>query len=585
MFCISLICFAVPCAMSPLLVNSAVSADEVQIFSADAPEVIKDDLSNAQDINYTRNALLVSDFDTKKILNIYSPADSHDLQIQPTALAADFQDNLYYSVSGYGITRIDSDNFKTSYPEYSAEVGVEDISIGEVYDLACSADGTVWAIARGYGDLKVLIYKPFDSELFYLVESLSDIGLDNNSKLAVSLDAEIIVISTTNGLFQIKDGDIISATANPEDFTYSLPGGLSDIKNIAIDHTDNLVLLSTNGNSQFIRSNSTSYIIFEDSTNLLTGLRAFALDAVSGDIYFNTATEVKKLRITDQHGKLFCNILTHEGEPDYVNELPDSVVKVAKVKTDNAYVYEFGTLLQIQEQDGERLALGADTYTIVLDWRPDSTFCFVLLTNFAEGDITGYLFKQDIEEVTATPVNYTARLVVPNTQIFSYPTSTNSQLLLENTTQPMTVVAEFTFSDYNNITFVAIDLGEGKFGYLDANCILDTATPVIEQTMVTNARTRSEVVVYADQACTIELASLDAGTNVQIIETQNGIAQIVWGLGTSFGYLAFSELDDGSLSQAQLIGLILMGLCILIAIVLITITATKNKKDKKRFKN
>lgn len=581
MVCLTLFCFALPFMLAPSMGHSNLYAAEDSVFSADTTETIKDDLTSAQDINYTRNALMVSDFDTKTIFNINKPEESHTVLFQPTALAADFQDNLYYAVEGYGITKLDSNNVLTPYNEYSADPGVANVSIGEVYDLACSIDGTVWAIARGYGDLKVLIYKPFDSELFLLFQSLDTLDLGSGSKIAISLDAEIIIIATASGLFQIEDGNIISLADNPESFEYTLPAGLTNIKNIAIDHSNDLLVLEQSTPYKLIRAKKNTFLTFEDTSNLLDGIGAFALDDISGEIYFNTATEVKKITISDQYGNPFLNTLTHDDEPDYVKELPTEVVSVARVTADSTYVYEFDTLLHMLERDGVRLTLNTDCYAIVLDSCPDSDFCFVLLTSFAEGDITGYLMKEEVEILAPETVNYTARLIVPNTEIFGYPTSLDADLILEPLSPPFQVVAEFSFADYNNISFVAIRLGEGSFGYVNSNCILDTSTPVIEQTIVTNARTRSEVIVYADEFCTVPLITLPAGTNVQITERQDGVAQILWGLGISFGYLAVSELDDGSLSQAQLIGLILMAGCVLIAIALITVTAVKNKKDKK----
>jgi len=181
----------------------------------------------------------------------------------------------------------------------------------------------------------------------------------------------------------------------------------------------------------------------------------------------------------------------------------------------------------------------------------------------------------------------TARVSVPNTQVFEYPTSLNETLQTQVNDTPLTLQNEsivvtylhFGNADYNGIIFAQIKLSDNTYGYIDANSFIRTEQNTIQPTVVTNARTNENVTVYLNQSCTIELTQLSAETDVEILEQANGIAKITWGLGTSIGYISTASLSSDQISQMQLIGLILMSISIIIAIILICVVSLKKNEE------
>ena len=125
--------------------GKAAYASDEPLFSVSQESVVCE-LSNAYDIDYANNTLLISETNNKQIKNL--TLDSNiDLDYEPTAIANNYHDTIFFSKNGAdGLAKIEEEEV-THYNEYSHLSTLK--SIRTVYDISCNVNGTVYAIEIG----------------------------------------------------------------------------------------------------------------------------------------------------------------------------------------------------------------------------------------------------------------------------------------------------------------------------------------------------------------------------------------------------------------------------------------------------
>lgn len=584
------VCFAVFTLILPDFneekASVTVSAEDTVYSYSDYSVVTS--IENGYDLSYVNNTLLVSNVLTKKILD-YTGGTEYSLNYQPTAIANDYHDRTYFARSGlYGLCSIRTVGAEnpavTLYSDYYDENNTE--SIGIVYDLACDIYGTVYAIANNSGNNAVIIYKQKDESSFYLYKELDGLTLNAGTRIQTSLDNNFLLFYNDGNIyktdFETAGFEAVTDGSSPEDAVYTLPADFGQITDIKVDFHDTLFVLATKDEvSTLYRCDKNAEDYTSVSSSAFANSIGIALDFTDGYIYSLTGYNIVKFRITGNETN-FINVVQTDNDPDYENTLLD--VELLITTADNVPLYEYDNALYIKELNGTQITFAKDTKLFALNDCENGYF-FVLVTNLTDENITGYVKLSSVAILEESQVYGTGRITVPNTEIFSYPTSLGNLQRTENGENLIfskdvyfnIINYDFGERDYNGIFFTKIMLADHSFAYIDSNSFVPVTQTTLKPTVATNARTTDTVTVYEDETCTTELTQLETGTDIEILEQSNGIAKITWGLGTAVGYISTQNLTTDQISEMQLTGLILMSVSLIAAIVLICFISAKKE--------
>ena len=102
----------------------------------------------------------------------------------------------------------------------------------------------------------------------------------------------------------------------------------------------------------------------------------------------------------------------------------------------------------------------------------------------------------------------------------------------------------------------------------------------IRTIFVANAVTRTQTQIFEDDELQTPKATLEGKTNIQIISRTQNICYVMWeDEGNLYlGYAKYEDLNDGSITIGQIIGLIVM----LLAIIAIAVTFRFIKNSRKK---
>jgi len=586
-FILFISCTAIALAFSNLNTTSNISVSADSIIYSTSDESTLSSFNNAYDLDYVNNTLLVSEITEKKIEDLTHNTEFL-LNYEPTAIANDYHETTYFAKNGLdGLCSI-NESVITSYNEYY-NAG-SPFSIRRVYDIACNIYGTTFALAYNSNDQAVILYKEKDDGNFLLYKTLNSLTLSSDSKIQISLDNNFVIFCN-NGIMYKTNSETtnfeeVSNLTYLSEVVYDIPTTLNNIIDIKLDFHDSLFILTENsGVYTLYRCDKNAENYTETTNTLFENCISFALDYTNGYVYTLSNTTLSEFKITDEQNNNFIDIINTNNSPDYINNQLD--ITLIKTNTDNVPLYEYDNSLYTKKLNDEQITFSNSTILFSLQYY-SSGYYFVLVTNLASENITGYVKASFVNEVVSFDDEMSARIVIPNTQVFEYPTSLDNALLTQVNDVPLTLsqnesivvtYLDFGDADFNKITFAKIKLSDNTYGYIDTNSFVRTEQNTIKPTVVTNARTNENVIVYSNQSCTIELTQLSNGTDIEILEQANGIAKITWGLGTLVGYISTENLSSDQISNMQLTGLILMSTSIIIAIVLICVVASKKNKE------
>ena len=567
---------------SPILLST-----ETEFSSSDYSVVTT--IEDGYDLSYVNNTLLASNTLTKEILD-YTNSLEYALNYSPTAIANDYHEKTYFARNGlYGLCSIQTTTEEnptvTLFSDYYDNTN-NIKSIGTVYDLACDVYGTAYAIAYNSSNEAVIIYKEKDGNDFYLYQELGDLTLNTTTKIQTSLDNNFILFHNDGNIYKtsadIESFELATSTTTLSNIVYTLPKNLGTVTDIKLDFHDTLFILATaNSIDTLYRCDKNSAEWSDVSTTLFANSIGIALDFTEGYIYSLTDYNIVKFKLMANEIN-FINVVETDNSPDYINTQLETTLIYTLV--DNVPLYMYDNALYIKTLNGNQITFAKDTTLFALSHSTNGYY-FVLITNLANQNITGYVKDTLVDLLVLTQSLQAGRITIPNTEVFNYPTSLdnlNKQSAGENvilSKNDSITVANLAFgdADYNGISFARIQFSDNTFGYISIDSFTTESQNTIQPIVVANARTTDTVIVYNDENCTTELTQLSAGTDIEIIEQSNGIAKITWGLGTIVGYISTENLTTDQISQMQLIGLILMSISILLAIVLICFISTKKE--------
>ena len=567
------------CILIPNISSSSVYATTTNINTSN----ISITLTNACDISVDMQSLYILDSSSTngKLLSISLQDssitdtyfyDTDDSTIIPGHLSSNYSPNII--VTGDNVTSIHSispTNYTTttlSNKYFDSATSNFSTSFASIIDVCSTLNGDVFILDTN----GIIAKKDYNSNKFILVCDLSlldtPITPSTNTQLCVSLDSSIILLHHNNTIYNIANNSLFATN-------YQLPTILS-FQSMLLDHYNQLYVLADN---TLIRSTTTSHdVVSLDSQ--FSNCTDFCIDYNSGTAYFITKTSLISTSITYNSTNYFNTLDQQSSNLDLSTFTPNTPLDILTPKYDNITLYQFPNLISKLD------TLPLDSTFILLD-DTDTNFYYVMLNYSNNANTFGYIKKSDVISVNSniTPTSY--RLLLDNTPIYALPTSLN----ISNNTRITCTLDKYTSGQYtiltslnsstpptdcNNITFIPVHFSYNNttmFGYVDSHKIIPIDAVALPSTFVTNATTRQDISIFADQKLNSQYQTLPKGTEVFVVQTTDDICLIEWMENDTLksGYVSHRYINDGKLSNAQLIGLIAMFSTLIISIILISI--------------
>ncbi len=537
------------------------------------------------DINVTYGELTYTTQD-KQVKN-YTTSKNFETTFVPQFLTSDYFNQLFFSrkddSSIYSIdTSLPTTQKIISYTDFH-DLENNSRGIGLVYDIKSNIEGTVFAVCKTIADDFFIIYKKRDSSNFKLYQKLT-IPLNTTMPicLAVSVDNNFLILANDSKIYKLFENEI-AEISNSETLSNLIYKNIvfENIIDIKLDFYDTLYVLSKNAESYSLTRLNKNADAFSFSNNILNDTKTFEFNYLNGEILLLKENTIDFITITNSATN-FINIIT-SSYPNYKDEKLD--VNMLKTNSE-AIVYEFENSLYAKVVNEKKLILQEDSVVIGLK-QTETGYYFVIIPNMEKENICGFIKVSNLTKLTTT--TKTCR-VITQTQVYNYPTSYEN-LYTINYGIPYTIeegtitVATGTIiTDANGVAFSEIELGAEKY-YINSNSLMEISKRDLLAIVDANAKTKNQTTVYQDENCSIELTTLDANTNIKVLSINNKIAKITWGDGTFVGYIYTENFEKFGITNTQLIGLICLSVCILIAIITLISVGIVNSHNNKVDKN
>ena len=552
------------------------------------------------DISIVNNNLYVSD---KNLPNkiLYYDLDNPDINNElllndnyyPTNIVYNYYTKEFYFSDSltFGIKNANSNtDFKDYYQNDSPDADA--ISMQNIFDCAISMNGTVFALTLNSNNNSIIVYKTSQSERFYLLTDFSEsdilknFTLNSKSRIVCDIYGDNIWFTINNQIFQynIEQGIVNNSFKIPELENYD------QIIDIKTDHLDNLILFieKATGQIQFVKCNTTDEpLIYTDNENKIKG-NGFAIDFENGIIYTFTDNEIFEIKIYYGNNNFLNEMKNLQDVVDWENLVLTSTLDCLTPIKSSITLYPYNNLY--------KSGIEISCNMILIQEIKNSMFDFVLINSLGTKNLTGYVLKEDVFKTTEKQIGPNqVSPIFTNTAIYRYPSSllndndneviiTTIKKISQNEPPIFTVLSSTVYpTDNNNVDFYAIQYGD-IIGYVDKNSVIDVLIKPLDRIFVGNAETKNDIQIYSDYSLSIKSYTLNKNTKVQIESTTNGVSKIYW-LNDDIvfvGYTQSTNLNDGTLSTTQLIGIILMASTLLIAIIIICIGARIHKKNKNK---
>ena len=348
-----------------------------------------------------------------------------------------------------------------------------------------------------------------------------------------------------------------------------------NITDIEVDSLGNIYVLA--GDSIYKIGDSIEAVVLGENYS------RFTLDYTTGVCYIITDNNVESVMISSSLGNFVTTFSEIEAPIDLYNYTPSTeVVSVLNVNA-GTKIYEF-----------QSLNSPATTYTesksVILIEDISDYFYYVLDSNLNGNFALGYILKSDCTLAQNVPGSEQVRVVVKQTKLYNLPFSVMRE---DDTSAPfgtrvdygtvLDVMASPTLpTDCSGTAFYAVEF-EGNIYYIDSRTAVgveyDTA---IDNEIVSNASTRAETIVYADESLTEEQDTLEKGYSITVLETKDGVCRIEYLVDgeSRSGYVSQSFVNDGTLTTTQIVGIVLMCLSLVLAIIIAIVIHFNNKKHR-----
>lgn len=566
-------------------------------FANTEPTEIAISVENLESSTFTRvryfdNAIYLIDSTGRRVIKhnistnstadsiIYSTdSDSEDKKTEPYNIVS-FDDKYLISTTTLYVNLVTQQGNKelNSYKSQSEPNG---ISISRPQTLASSASGETYLINDN-----ILLY--YNSEQLELYSTLS---LDN-TKLQFTAGGGFCVTEDNSAIYFSIGTQIYKMDTKTKEIS-SISITESDIlTTITYLNTDNLGNLYIGCDNSLYKYNTVTNEI--TNATLSANTTSFDIDFVNGKVYY--ITKENKVFVTEISENFVTNYSKIAPKVQLTNiSASATAINVVEIKQSTQF-YQYQTLLSATNtyEIGKRL--------IVLYNDENSPFYYIFDNNCttSSGFQLGFVLKSACEMVeneypTEFSENKGAKVITGQTKIFVMPIS---QEIAQDTyisslgtlsygdtiaVQPSPIL----FVDSNGATFIAVKYTKDNItyiGYVDSRTVVSSVLTSAETKSVPNATTKAETIIYAEKNCFNKIDVLAKGCEVKIISTLNGVSKIEYYITegedtiVKTGYCKSDNLSNGALTTAQIAGLILMGVSVIIAIVVIIIGHKRKRK-------
>jgi len=606
-FSINMICLGVLGLF--VLLGAQVLLADIPTFSLAEAKSISLDItdyspSKLTKIRYFDNAVYLVDFEGRKIIKttlrdsgdqessiIYETInqDTTGTRTQPYDIISYDHQFLVstHTLSVYFIEQTDSNNPTTTtlnvYQDES-DATQNDKTVLAPQTLTKSADNTTYFINQ----TQILVFNPDTKQLKLFSELLFEENLlnfktgggfcvdESNSSIYFSIDSQIFVLDT-----QTKEINKLSISLETTSSIIYL--NIDNFKNIYIGTSDH----------KLYKQNLTDNTIV--SIDLLDTFVSFDIDLIEGKIYY-----------VDNNNQIYSTEIISSDNSDFITKYsaiaPGKKLTTLEPSTDvfsavctkkSTKLYQYQTLIS-----------GIYDYTtnkrlIVLD--QNETYYYVFDNNYdsKSGFKLGYVLKSDCVVLeNEIPAEFsetkTAKVITGISKVLGMPISqtidTDTYICSLGDLKygdTITIIdSPILTADSNGATFVAIKYTKNEteyVGYIDSRTIISTKVNALPVESVPNATTKNETIIYAEKNCFNKSDVLSKGYNIKILSTLDGVSKIEYYVddGSSkilkTGYCKTTDLNTGQLSTAQILGIVLMCVSIIITIVVLIINYRRRK--------
>ncbi len=422
----------------------------LQVQTISYAEETEEIIVSSNSIDYKNGTLLYTDTENKKIiaLNESTQETTELLTVNtPKLVCADYDGNIFY-------TQEDSYGFFDKNQTSHDQIGTK--SIGKVFDMDTDINGNVFAACVGESDKCWIVKLENDGNFSFFCEFDGSITINASSKISASLDKDFLILFTNNKFYRVEQSNV-STLADYEGLD-SVESGVLDIK---LDYYNSLYILSNQKITKHTKEEMTEFV-----DEKLTSASSFDIDYLNGTIYCRTSSKIVKIDSSN-----FVDPLQSSVNEDIKNQTFNCAL-IKTTKDANLYLYD--NCLYRKTLNGENIVIEKDRQICTLDKK--NGFYFVLLTNEAEQNITGFIKVEDAEIVEPQTTQEQAKILYNNTPLYSLPTTIdelfakeeNEQILLSKGTLYDVVISNFGEADFYGKKFSQI-LYHNKTYFIETN--------------------------------------------------------------------------------------------------------------------
>lgn len=555
-----LLCFALPFVCQKA--ENSVSADTVFV-----PQQIEiSEIGQLQDITIDGQTLYITD-KTKKLVycfntqtNTYSTLNVQSFGI-PDRLSFNYADNLVFDVSNVNKI-IFNDSNKTEYSTFL--IDGTPYNFTSILDIAQSSTNTVFALVVGDGK-HYLVKKESNEQNFSSVCELQNVV--DGAKLAVSLTGTTVLLLSNDTLYDLSNATQVEQTA----FNVST---ISNITSVYLDHRNNLFVLSKD-NAIFKCNQTTQQKIDIQNTSDVVD---FCLNPFNDTIYLITPTQLSKVETNE-----FLSPITTTPSVDIETDTTTTPLRSGNLKVDS-FIYTYDNLMQ------KTKSIKAHTGIVVLDSMEGGNFYYILDTS-SNKNVVGYVLKEEVAISSSTNDEKEYKTLFNTTNVYPFPTSlkttdtTRVLTTLDKDTKVSAIQSYIVPNDSTGADFVCVEVvvnNSTVCGYIDLRTLTENnPEEQIHEIFVANAITKDDIDVFEDNELKTQMTTLNKDVDVQIISTDAGISFISWESQgqTFYGYTKYSNLSDGSITTAQIVGIFVM----IVSLIALLVVLRFIKNYKKRF--
>ncbi|MCL2540371.1 MAG: hypothetical protein FWE53_02945 [Firmicutes bacterium] len=518
-----------------------------------------------------------------------SPGLDDGFVIRPRAVASLQNGHLYAADNLSRMQMFDSGgNLLEEYKIFYRGAVAENFAQIDTFDVTLNGDVYVFDTLKN-----LVLLKPHNQTQFSIFCELTPLGFipSISSKLVVTLDAETIFVSNSSQVLALNSSGAVSAEFSVD------TSGFGSIMDMAIDHEDNLYVLhnSIAGLAQISKLTETAGIYsvsdnFDFSAEAVSDGVSLVVDFEAGTGFLLAGESIYMLRAATAGISFFSTFQV--GSPPVDLTLPQPVAAACVILSVN--VPEAVLLRYPNKYNYAAITtLAADTQLILLTDNVPSApaFNYVMLTGLNETNVVGYLSKSATAALTddKAPEIINAITILNNTGIYKYPsalTTDGNELIIGtySSKQLLTVLTPVCdITDYLGYQFFSFEY-MGGIGYIKRTAVRDAGTLVPEPGFLPNAKlTGASVINVYDTSLRANITdTLAADTEVKVVSKAGDMTQIEYLVGEAVhsGWVYTRQVYDGLLSPAQITGIALGGIGLVLIGIFVFFTIKGHRQNK-----